>query len=157
MANQAAKKAQKHREHASSVYIPLIIFLNFVFILFKGIFRRSSFVLRHKIGLIFSLGMYYLSYKGLVRGKEASSYYFDLFAITATSQILCMFSDKGWYLFLLIPSYFAFEYGKTILNSPKDSNAEEQKPKSIEEIKKDEKRAKKRERKEKMKGVKYLR
>jgi SRP-independent targeting protein 2/TMEM208 len=57
-------------------------------------------------GFLFTSAVYWVCYKGVVEAAGARSggagYYLDLLVLTAATQVLCLFSNKGWYLYMLV-------------------------------------------------------
>lgn len=72
----------------------------------SAIYHYASFGAWSKAGFVFTGVMYYLSYRGVVgaaaMGLGSTGYWFDLLALTAATQLVCLFTDKGWYIYLLV-------------------------------------------------------
>eukprot|EP00611_Tribonema_gayanum_P013850 TRINITY_DN25085_c0_g1_i1.p1 TRINITY_DN25085_c0_g1~~TRINITY_DN25085_c0_g1_i1.p1 ORF type:complete len:181 (-),score=54.06 TRINITY_DN25085_c0_g1_i1:27-506(-) len=159
MANQAAKKAAQAQAKTTSVYLPLIIAINVIYVLWRGVYHYDSFGKWHKAGLVFTSFMYYLSYRGVVgavaMGIGNGGYYFDLLVLTAVNQIVCLFTDKGWYIYLMVPAYVLYGFLQRAIAKSKEPSAQDLK--TPEELAQEAKRAAKKEKKEKRKGIRYMR
>eukprot|EP00953_Heterococcus_sp_UTEX-ZZ885_P020905 11700-Heterococcus_DN1.PRE.1 len=107
MAGHAAKKAAAAESKASAeAALSSIDCLVCCLTSFELGFWRHDLLRRWQIaGFLFTSAVYWVCYKGVVEAAGARSggagYYLDLLVLTAATQVLCLFSDKGWYLYML--------------------------------------------------------
>eukprot|EP00640_Fibrocapsa_japonica_P004630 CAMPEP_0113941744 /NCGR_PEP_ID=MMETSP1339-20121228/7598_1 /TAXON_ID=94617 /ORGANISM="Fibrocapsa japonica" /LENGTH=131 /DNA_ID=CAMNT_0000945975 /DNA_START=36 /DNA_END=428 /DNA_ORIENTATION=- /assembly_acc=CAM_ASM_000762 len=130
MAGHAAKKSKKASEQQAAFYQPFILGINVVYVLFRVIWGWSSMTSWHWAGFALTSLAYYVSYGGLIANagpastssvsksgtSSSSSYYFDLFGLTVAVQVVTLFSDWGWAIYLLIPAYGLYHAGKWLIN-----------------------------------------
>eukprot|EP01114_Cavostelium_apophysatum_P024464 TRINITY_DN9580_c0_g1_i1.p1 TRINITY_DN9580_c0_g1~~TRINITY_DN9580_c0_g1_i1.p1 ORF type:complete len:181 (-),score=23.50 TRINITY_DN9580_c0_g1_i1:97-618(-) len=161
MANQAAKK-QKAKNEKTLDFLKKVTLAIFGFSLFmRMVIFNSSFGFWSIVGLGVQLAIYWFTYAGLSSlakvtyengeladgghdlGVGLSEYYFDLIYITWFIQVATLYSEKFWWLFLVIPGYAVFKlWGSVIKPWIFDSSAQNPMPE-------DEKTRKKREKAEK--------
>lgn len=152
MANQAAKKASKASSKASNLYLPIILAINAIYLAYRAIYHYATWNRWFLLWFLFTSGLQYLCYDGVVRAAAdglSPGYFFDLMIVAIVSQVCSIFSDRGWYVYLTVPAYGAF----VLLQYLRARMAQSQiGTRTEEEIAQEEKRAAKKERKDKRQG-----
>ncbi|CAM9471070.1 unnamed protein product [Discosporangium mesarthrocarpum] len=150
MAGRAAKKAARASAKASSVYAGYLLLVNLVYVLFRAIYKFKTFTRWHAVGFIGTSAVEYVCYHGLVEaagvGVGGGSVYFDVMAVFTIAQLVCMFTEKGWYIFLMVPGYYLSLFSYRVLGQLMRSQQYQDSPGGAEQSKREKKAARKKER-----------
>lgn len=114
MAGDAQKKSAQRKQRALMIYCGIALVLNSLFFYLR-IFQWDKPIdgFFEWIGVLFLMGVYAYSTFGLVHDAAAgakSEFNLDAFAVAIVTQILQLWTGKGWpYLLLLaVPAYAAY-------------------------------------------------
>ncbi|CAM9157214.1 unnamed protein product [Chrysoparadoxa australica] len=156
MANQAAKKAAKAMSRAQNTYLPLVLGLNLLYVIYRVVWQFNTFSSWNWTGLALTSLCYWYGYTGVVEGAGlgggAGSYCFDLLVMTMVVQGLGLFSDKAFYIYLIVPGYLLYYVLKKVASWMRSASEPDPEP-TAEEKRRAEKKEKKAQRKQQRPGL----
>ncbi|XP_027072316.1 transmembrane protein 208 homolog isoform X1 [Coffea eugenioides] len=162
MANQGAKKRKEENARHMKNLLYVIIISNVVYLVIRAGFMYSTFKWKHAGGLLLTAFAYIIPYQQLYAmsmpsygedgelidgGFDMSTggicgYLHDVIYITSFVQLASIFSEKFWYIYLVIPAFAAYKlFGLVKGFLPSGSEGPEEDEKTRRKREKMEKRA----------------
>mmetsp|Transcript_25102 Transcript_25102/g.77468 ORF Transcript_25102/g.77468 Transcript_25102/m.77468 type:complete len:155 (-) Transcript_25102:8-472(-) len=114
MAGQAAKKAQKAKDKASSQLFPFVVGVSAFYAVVRLWLRYATAQRWHFVAFGVLNAVYFFGYQAAVDGVTApsgsiSEYLFDLFVVCLAAQAFAAFFDRAWLLLLVVPAYLLYK------------------------------------------------
>lgn len=129
MANQGAKKRKEENARRMKNLLYVIIISNVVYLVIRAGFMHSTFKWKHWGGWLLTAFAYIIPYQQLYAmalpsygeggelidgGFDMSTggicgYLHDVIYITSFVQLTSIFSEKFWYIYLVIPAFAAYK------------------------------------------------
>lgn len=117
MAGHAAKKLAKEADIISKIYFTISIVLTGAYFLLNVLMVWSTITKSKITGFLFLSLVNYITYTGI---RDASalgvdySYYQDIYIINAVVQCTTLFWNAGWYIYVVVPGYLIYKFGRLI-------------------------------------------
>lgn len=114
MAGAAAKKAAKAQAAAKSTYYPIVAAVILWYVAFRLWYKQGERF--HYYALGGCLLTYYFTVPMAIAAStepegSIAGYFFDVMALTLFAQTLGAWTDKAWYLLLIVPTFGVFKAG----------------------------------------------
>ena len=114
MAKAAAKKAAKAQAAAKNTYQPIIAAVVLWYAAIRLYYKQGERV--HYYALGGCLLVYYFTLPMAIEASVApegsiTGYFFDVMVLTLFTQTLSTYTDKAWYILLIVPAFGVFKAG----------------------------------------------
>ena len=136
MAKAAAKKQAKAQAAAKSTYQPLIAAVVLWYAAIRLYYKQGERV--HYYALAGCLLIYYFTLPMAIEASVApegsiTGYFFDVMVLTLFTQTLSTYTDKAWYILLIVPAFGVFKagsawFGKLSSSAAKSAEPEDEAP-----------------------------
>ena len=136
MAKAAAKKQAKAQAAAKSTYQPLIAAVVLWYCAVRLYYKQGERV--HYYALGGCLLVYYFTLPMAIEASVApegsiTGYFFDVMVLTLFTQTLSTYTDKAWYILLIVPAFGVFKagsawFGKLSSSAAKSAEPEDEAP-----------------------------
>ena len=114
MAKAAAKKQAKAQAAAKSTYQPLIAAVVLWYAAIRLYYKQGERI--HYYALAGCLLIYKITLPMAIEASVApegsiTGYFFDVMVLTLFTQTLSTYTDKAWYILLIVPAFGVFKAG----------------------------------------------
>ena len=114
MAKAAAKKQAKAQAAAKSTYQPLIAAVVLWYAAIRLYYKQGERI--HYYALTGCLLIYKITLPMAIEASVApegsiTGYFFDVMVLTLFTQTLSTYTDKAWYILLIVPAFGVFKAG----------------------------------------------
>ena len=136
MAKAAAKKQAKAQAAAKSTYQPLIAAVVLWYAAIRLYYKQGERI--HYYALVGCLLIYKITLPMAIEASVApegsiTGYFFDVMVLTLFTQTLSTYTDKAWYILLIVPAFGVFKagsawFGKLSSSAAKSAEPEDEAP-----------------------------
>ena len=136
MAKAAAKKQAKAQAAAKSTYQPLIAAVVLWYAAIRLYYKQGERIHYYALGgclLIYKITLPMAIEASVSPEGSITGYFFDVMVLTLFTQTLSTYTDKAWYILLIVPAFGVFKagsawFGKLSSSAAKSAEPEDQAP-----------------------------